>query len=536
MTVAPCAWALNPSRALSQYHKSNWQVQDGLPRNYVMSVGPSGDGYLLVGTDEGLVRFDGVRFVPFDLNPEAGLSRRWIGDLINSRNGSLWVGTFDGWIYEYRGGQLRSQFDARATVFALMEDRQGRIWASTRTGVVRNDGGRFQPVPGLARPPETAWNVLTQDDEGVVWAVTVDGLFRVKNDAVSRVLIDAGAGAPLAVESGRTGTVWVGTDRGLYVWQAPVGGLAPVVGVVGPVVAVLEDHDGVVWVGSWGQGVFRVRGRTVDFWSSAGGLPDDFIRTLHEDAEGDLWIGTRGGGLVRCKDTPVVPYGTPEGLGGNYATTVARAPDGHLWFGTWRGGLYRLGDNGFVAQPTPVPPLYCSVRALAIDPKGRPWIGNWEGLFGYDGTRYRSYAKAGSPYHLVSAILFDRRGRLWVATSNSGVYVFEPGDLERPRAAFLPGVEIMSLLEDSRGRVWYGTPQGLGWLDEGSARAHPVEGLPRDGVSAITEDGQGRVWATSLGGSLCRSLAWKTAHKPSSRRSSADWFTSTESPHSPFGL
>ncbi|WP_321474566.1 two-component regulator propeller domain-containing protein [uncultured Paludibaculum sp.] len=502
----PCVWGLDPSRALSQYHKRNWQVQDGLPRNYVMSVTPSGDGYLLVGTDEGLVRFDGSRFVSFDLNPELGLSRRWIGKLISARNGSLWVGTFDGWIYEYRGGHVLTRFDAGATVFELLEDGQGRIWASTRTGVMRNDGGTFRPVAGLARPPETAWNVLTLDKDGVVWAVTLDGLFRIRNDVVSRVALDRSAfGDPLAVEAGRSGTVTVGTGRGLYQWNEQAGGpvLMAVSGVPGPVVSILEDHDNVLWVGSWGQGVFRVRGRTVDSWSAREGLPDDFIRTLHEDTEGNLWIGTRGGGLVRCKDTPIVPYGIPEGLGGNYATTVAPAPDGHLWFGTWRGGLYRLGEGGFEVRPTPVPALYCSVRALAIDPDGHPWIGNWEGLFGYDGQRYRSYATAGTPYHLVSAILFDRQGRLWVATSNNGVFVFPKGDASRPEASFLPGVEIMSLLEDSRGRIWYGTPHGLGWLESKPAPwAVHVPQVPRDGVSAITEDSQGRIWATSLGGLL----------------------------------
>ncbi|MBN9662127.1 MAG: hypothetical protein J0H49_28280 [Acidobacteria bacterium] len=501
-SVLSAAWALDPTRALSQYHKRNWQVQDGLPRNYVMSVEPSGDGYLLVGTDEGLARFDGVRFVPFDPQPGVGLARRWIGALLHARNGSLWVGTFDGWIYEYRGNKVQTKFNAGGSVFALLEDQAGRIWASTRNGVLRYGSDRFQPVAGLTRPPETAWNVLTQDREGGIWAVTLDGLFRVQNDTVVQVPFDQRtAGEPLAVEADRSGAVWVGTARGLSRVDEHVRTI--VAGVPGPVVSILQDRDGVVWVGSWGQGVFRVRGDHADSWSARDGLPDDFIRTLHEDPEGNLWVGTRGGGLVRCKDTPIVPYGLPEGLGGNYATTVAKAPDGHLWFGTWRGGLYRLVDNRFEPQPTPVPSLYCSVRALAIDPSGYPWIGNWEGLFGYDGKRYRNYAPAGSPYHLVSAMLFDRQGRLWLATSNNGVYVFSSGDVSRPSASFLPGVEILSLFEDSRGRIWYGTPQGLGRLESGSAPAAvPVPGLPADGVSAITEDTKGRIWATSLGGSL----------------------------------
>ncbi|MGJ5819720.1 two-component regulator propeller domain-containing protein [Paludibaculum fermentans] len=501
-SLLPLALALDPARAISQYHKRNWQVQDGLPRNYVMCVEPSADGYLLVGTDEGLARFDGVRFVPYDPQPGVGLARRWIGALISARNGSLWVGTFDGWIYEYRGGQVQTKFNAGGTVFALLEDRDGRIWASTRTGVIRSEAGQFRAVSGLTRPPETAWNVLTQDSEGGVWAVTLDGLFRVRNNTVSPVAFDTRtSGEPLAVEVDRAGMVWVGTARGLI--RINGNSSTAVAGVPGPVVSILQDRDGVIWVGSWGQGVFRVVGDRVDSWSAREGLPDDFIRTLHEDGEGNLWIGTRGGGLVRCKDTPIVPYGLSEGLGGNYATTVAKAPDGHLWFGTWRGGLYRLAENRFEPQPTPVPALYCSVRALAIDPAGHPWIGNWEGLFGFDGQRYVNYAPAGSPYHLVSAMLFDRRGRLWLATSNNGVYLFPRGDATRPLASFLPGIEILSLFEDSLGRIWYGTPKGPGVLSDGPAPgATPVAGVPVEGVSAITEDGQGRIWATSLGGSL----------------------------------
>ncbi|MGC4051170.1 MAG: two-component regulator propeller domain-containing protein [Paludibaculum sp.] len=351
-TLVPLAFALDPARALSQFHKRNWQVQDGLPRNYVMAVEPSGDGYLLVGTDEGLARFDGVRFVPFDPQPGIGLARRWIGALITARSGSLWVGTFDGWIYEYRGSKLQTRFNAGGSVFALLEDQRGRIWASTRNGVVRAESGQFRAVPGLTRPPETAWNVLALDRHGVVWAVTLDGLFRIQQDDVQKVAFDVQtSGEPLAVEADRSGAVWVGAARGLF-RMSETSGLVRrtlVAGVPGPVVAILEDRDGVVWVGSWGQGVFRVRGDRVDSWSARDGLPDDFIRTLHEDGEGNLWVGTRGGGLVRCKETPIVPFGLPEGLGGNYATTVAKAPDGHLWFGTWRGGLYRLMDDRFVS-------------------------------------------------------------------------------------------------------------------------------------------------------------------------------------------
>lgn len=507
-----CAYALDPTRAISQYHKRHWQVEDGLPRNYVLSILPARNGYLMVGTDEGLTRFDGVRFTPYDIDTALRLSQRWILTLLTARDGSLWVGTFDGLLYQSRAGKLVNRFEPGGSVFSVIEDTTGRIWASTRRGVMRySDDGRQESVKELARPPETGWNVLSQDRNGAIWVVTIDGLFRCRDGVIDRISANGEAhGQILAVTASNDGNVWVGTSVGLFLLREPgkrlqESRLIPQTGIRGPVVSMLRDRDGNLWAGTWGNGMYRLANGRVDSWAARDGLPDDFIRTLYEDAEGNLWIGTRGGGLNRWKDTAVVPVGVPEGLGGNYATTVASGPRGELWLGTWRGGLYREQGGALESQPTPVPALYCSVRALAIDPHGHPWIGNWEGLFGFDGQRYRRYAGPESPYHLVAAILFDRRGRLWVGTSNNGVFLFPDGEPTGTPLAFLPHMEVTSLLEDSRGRVWVGTTEGYGWFEGDS---NPVlslaRGIPKNMVSSITEDTRGQVWAATIGGTLYR--------------------------------
>ncbi|HWB98597.1 MAG TPA: two-component regulator propeller domain-containing protein, partial [Bryobacteraceae bacterium] len=343
------------------------------------------------------------------------------------------------------------------------------------------------------------------DGEGTVWIATVDGLFCSRNGTVSRILAnDPKHGEIFAVAGERDGGIWMGTSKGLFrVRKTQSGvGVDAQPGVPGPVVAILKDRDGVLWVGTWGQGLYRVRHGAVDSWKAHEGLADDYIRTLYEDQEGNLWIGTRAGGLTRWNDTAIVPYGVPEGLSGDFASTVTEDRSGALWFGTWRGGLYRKADGIFQSQPTPVPTLYCTIRALAIDPQGNPWIGNWEGLYGFNGRRYDQFAEPGSPFRHVSAVLFDRSNRLWVGTSDNGLFLFPSGKPTGPMTTFLAGKEITSLFEDSRGRIWAGMPDGMGSFEGARPGFTRTPGIPGDMVTSIAEDSRGRICATTLHGTL----------------------------------
>lgn len=470
-----------------------------------MAILPAPDGFLAVATEEGLARFDGLRFSPFGLERALGLSQRWVSTLAGSRDGSLWVGTFDGGVYQFAGERVANQSELRDSVFALLDDGAGNIWASTRAGVMRWDrahskSGRFSPVSGLRRPLDTSWNVLSKGPDGSVWVVTVDGLFRWRNGMVDHLLAEhSAAGQILSVYADATGSVWVGGEGGLYCLELSGGGtrLVREPGVNAPVVSILKDHDGTVWAGSWGKGLYRVCDHRAERWSAQDGF-DDFIRSLYEDREGDLWIGTRSSGLWRWRAGPAVPFGIPEGLAGNFATTVAPGPDGELWFGTWRGGLYRLHAGSFVSEPTPVPTLYCTIRALAIDRSGHQWIGNWEGLYGFDGTRYKHYFDPESICYHVAVVLFDRKGQLWIGTSDHGLFVFPKGQPDGSVASpVLPGVEVTALLEDSSGRIWVGTGQGIRKLfAPGDARN------PHGRITSITEDTKHRIWATAQSGSL----------------------------------
>ncbi len=507
MLFGPNLEALDPSLSISQYHKQYWQVEQGLPHTYVTAINQAPDGYLLVGTDEGLARFDGLNFLPLPADPSLHLSRRWVSSLLVAGNKSIWIGTFDGQLIELRGNQTVGIHQTGGSVFDLVETSAGVVWASTRNGVFRLHRGAIKKEPGLAPPLETSWNVLATDSRENVWIVTAQGLFLHHGGSTKLYLANGGThGDILSVRAGLANTLWLGTTAGLFS-LADDASAAPVrvAGVLGPVVSILADPDGAVWSGTWGQGFYRINGNRVDRWTTRDGLSDDFIRTLTQDREGNLWIGTRSGGLGRWRETRLVPYGAAEGLAGNYATTVAADPRGDIWLGTWRGGLYRLNKGVPESQPLPVPTLYFSIRALAFDRLGHQWIGNWEGLFAFDGVRYHRFAaNADSPYRRISSLLFSRDGALWIGTADHGVYRFAAGrPTEQIPPPLLPGAEITALHEDASSKIWIGTTQGLALLESGSGKSVGfVQGLPRDGIESLFEDSRHRVWASTSSGTL----------------------------------
>lgn len=503
--IVPALCALDPTVAISQYHKQYWQAEQGLPQSYVPSIQPSPDGYLLVGTGEGLVKFDGLAFRPLRTDPPLRLAHRWISAMLTARDGALWVGTFDGELIELRAGQVRGRHKAGGSVFDLIEDGKGVVWASTRNGLLSHQNGSLVKQPGLHPPLETSWNVLAAGSSDGLSVVTSAGLYQGGEGEPFR-LVQANSqslGEILTVRRARQGGYWLGTSRGLFRWVEPEVP-ARVAGVPGPVVSVLEDRDGIVWAASWGKGLYReIRGK-VDHWSTDEGLPDNSIRTLAEDAEGNLWLGMRSGGLGRWRDTRVVAYGVGEGLAGDYASVVATGPGGDLWMGTWRGGVYRLAGERLLSQPVPLPTMYFTVRALAFDPAGHSWFGNWEGLFEFDGKQFRRYgAEPDAPYRRVSALLFDRSGGLWVGTAGRGLFYFADGRPAVPSPpALFPDSDITALLEGSDGTIWVGTSGGLRRIPAAAEFSAPVSDPAFEVIHSLYEDTQRRIWAAGTGALL----------------------------------
>ena len=492
---------------LSQLNRRVWQIEDGLPHNYVTAIATDEKGYLLLGTQSGIARFDGMRFTPFER-----FGGMWIYALLKASEGALWVGSYQSGLHVLRDGKVQSWIAGDGlgdgSVYSLLEDRSHRIWLVSRDGLLRMDHGRPNLVVRGDNVDGYAWQSMTEDEAGSIWFAAREGLFRITSGQVKTLKLTGARGLPVTIYySAAKRQLYLGTTIGVYLLKCSndVCESVAIPQVSGPVVGLRAANDGALWAATWGNGVFRSTGRRVEQISTHDGLADDFVRVLSEDGEHNLWAGTRSGGLTRFRKTILKPVGIPEGLGGNYASAVLDDGADGLWLGTWRSGLFHWRNGVMTPQPLPEQPLGILINALALDAAHDLWLGTFHGLWRIrHGTRTAERVPFANGDGNVSSILPARDGTFWLA-KQGGLTEFASGN---PRTSspilFLPGETITGLLEDRGGRIWIGARGGV-WRITATPSAPPdrrLERLQQGSVTAIAQDSRGRVWVAMDGGRI----------------------------------
>jgi ligand-binding sensor domain-containing protein/signal transduction histidine kinase/CheY-like chemotaxis protein len=501
--VATPGLALEPHRLTSQYNHESWRSENGLPQNSGLSLAQTADGYLWVGTHEGLARFDGARFTVLDRRSVPELRSNSIEALKEDASGTLWVGTSRG-VLRYEGGQLRRLAEdgdlAEANVLALTLDSR-HLWIGTHQGLVRYalpDGGSRRSYTATEGLPVGPVQALAPDGEAGVWVGALEGLAHVSGDTVEPVALPAGLLSRVeSLLKARDGTLWIGTSGGLLsLSQGQLSLYGPAEGVPRqPIAALLEDRDGNLWVGTE-QGIVRRTQAGFARVTSPQELVEARVESLLEDRSGHLWIGTANDGVHRLSNGPFVPFGEPEGFTVGSMYVVLETRDGALWVGTQRGGLERWKDGAVTRLGTeqgltdPLP------RTLAEGPDGSLWVGTNAGAFRYDGKRFvRLGPEQGMPPGAVTAMAADSSGGMWFATLQALAYLRD-GQMTRygQEQGFVPEV-VMTMATEPSGALWYGTTNGLVRLAQGTFRRFTQrDGLAGDTVRSLYLDGRGTVW------------------------------------------
>ncbi len=512
------AQALDPSKAISQYVHTNWNSDRGLPQNSVTAVVQTRDGYIWVGTQEGLVRFDGVRFTIFNRASERVFSHNYVTALVEGRDGALWVGTNDGGLLRYARGVFTRYPETpparMRAITALAQHADGSLWIGTREdGIVRFDGKTFTRLLRDGDLPANRVSSLLARHDGTMWAGTLEGIVVVRDGRIVRrhsAVLEHAKPAVRSLWQNTRGTVWAATDGGVarldhdrFIVAVPRACLP-----TGEIRSVLEDRDRNLWVGTHGAGLVRVTPQgSCALFTSKDGLGNDSPWALLEDREGNLWVGTNGGGLNRLTAGRFTSYTEAHGLSYDIAFTVLEDRNGDMWIGTLR-GLNRLrGDT--MTSMAGVPGLEKRIRAIHEDSGGAIWIGTDEpAVLRLESGRVvaKLTSADGLPGETVSSIRRDSAGDVWIGT-DAGVCRLRGGRLTVfTTAEGLTSNLIGPLLEDHRRRLWIATKGGgVNIYDGGGFTSVTTrDGLSSDNVSALHESADGTMWIGTAGAGLNR--------------------------------
>lgn len=511
--------ALDPALAITQYSLRNWQTDQGLPQNSVFDVLQTRDGYLWLATQEGLARFDGVRFEVFNKRNTPAIHHNDVWTLHEDRAGTLWIGTRGGGLTRYRDGVFSNIGKAEGlsddAVQALVEDADGSLWIGTRGGGLnRYHNGKFttwSSKQGLANDTVFA---LAKTRDGTLWMGTDGGgISRYAGGKFSGLTVKDGLASDIVFSllEDRAGSLWIGTSAGLNRWQdGKLSSFHVKDGLSNDNIRTLfEDRDGSLWIGTDGGGLNRWRDGRFTAFGSKDGLSSDSIGAIFEDAEGSLWVGSDAGGLSRFKDGKFVSLTAKEGLSNDNARSIFQDRAGAVWIGTFE-GLNRYQDGKFTAWRKKDGLSSEVILSIAEGQDGSLWLGTLGGgLNRFLDGKFTAYTKkdGGLSNDTVLSLLTDRKGVLWIGTRSGGLNRYENGVFSNYTTANgLSSNDVRALLEAADGSLWIGTlGGGLNHFQDGKFTAITTkDGLSHDLILSLYEDQDGALWAGSFGGGLNR--------------------------------
>ena len=524
-------FAVDLRGATVDYSLESWDERQGLPSGRIWAIAQDSSGYLWLGTENGLVRFDGVQFT------------RWTGigeeavvfALASTRDGSLWIGLAESGVVRIIDGQIerygRPAGIGNGPVQFLFEDRQGVLWAGDRAGVHRFTRGRWERLNRESGLIGGAALDVHEDSAGNLWISTASGIYR-KNLGASRFQYIR-AERPLDFSEDPAGILWITDPRRGFSKIDSQGGTDPV--PPGSGAAIVHDRHGTMWVGTQGQGLWRIHqsgttGTTAQQLAVAEGLSSNVVRSIFEDRDGNVWVGTEsalhrftrrkatsltdigftwaaqstggkqlwiatGDGLVEVSGSHRRRYGAQDGLPSGFVRALTTDIHGRLWLATDRGLAKRQDDGRF--ETLPIAERFPSIISIAADSRGRLWICDRQrGAFLWADGQLTPIIQPSGVVGIAQFVLIDRSDRVWIGYPGVVVAVHSPdGSLQLHKVGSAIGSIVTAAYQSRDGAIWLGGIRGLGRIQGNAVEAiSEPDVLPGFGVFSITEDLEGSLW------------------------------------------
>lgn len=506
--------ALDPDRHPDQYIVTRWSSRDSFPGGAINAIAQTPDGYLWIGSEHGLIRFDGISFRLLDSSNSPSMPPGSVLGLAVDGEGLLWVRMQSPYLMRRRGATFDQMFpvplpppfssasERGATAFTRGKD--GKILIAPPDAPLRYVDGKFTAFLSSGEAGGLPISIAETMD-GVVWVGMRDtGLFRVRDGRGSRVALPDQKVNVLLPGSGPE--LWIGTDSGLFRWDGTaVTRLGVPDGLARrPVLALARDRDANLWI-STSAGITRMASNGNTVHGSAATFPGA-VQAIVEDREGNLWFGGTAG-LVQLRDAPFLSFDGVAGEGGSLYVDNS----GRTWIGPASGGLIRIrgAEHGSIRDAG----LDRDVIYSIAGGPGEVWVGRRLGgltLLREEGPvlRHRTYTvRDGLAPGAVYAVHRCRDASVWVGTLSGAVSRIQKSRISTFTTTNGLSADAVTTIQETPDRVvWVGTAGGLQAFENGRWRQYRNEdGLPPGRVNSLVVDDDGVLWIGTSSGLAYRS-------------------------------
>ena len=522
---AVSAFAVDPTRTVSQYLHDSWGTERGLPGGSITAIAQTSDGYLWIGTDKGLVRFDGLNFHQFERTHPDPILIGPVRTLLVDASDHLWILLQDSQVFRYQNGnfELIRGWSENGTTAIARGTSGAVLLSSLAEGTLTYSDNRFRSLSSTSvltdaarvanseapdqRATPFSWFdrlaaptavviAMAQTEDGKIWLGTERrGLFYLREGRVT------------SASSGRDDTkincflpfqnseLWVGTSKGVLRWNGikltSAGVPSSLLNL--DVLSILRDRDSNIWVGT-SRGLFRYSANGVSLLST-----DGPVGALFEDREGNIWIGSTRG-LERLRDSTFVTYSLPN-LKSQSMGPLHVDSGGRTWIAPIQGGLRWLkgGKSGVVTADGIANDVVYSITGTGKDDV---WVGRQQGgltHLRYSGNSFtaNTYTQAdGLAQNSVYAVYRSRDGTVWSGTLSNGVSELKNGHFTNYTTTDgLAAKIISSIAEGLDGTMWFGTPNGVSAMSRKGWRTYTsTDGLPSEDVNCLLQDSTRTLW------------------------------------------
>jgi transcriptional regulator with PAS, ATPase and Fis domain/ligand-binding sensor domain-containing protein len=478
-----------------EYIERVWRTDDGLPQNSVTSIVQTHDGYIWVGTFGGLARFDGIRFTLFNSGNTPGLTGNRIFSLYEDEAGALWIGFESGGMARYQNGKfisLTSKDGAPDGSYRISHrDRDGRLWFVSLVGDLNENrvniyaDGRFKTFTADDGLPGSVV-ALAEDRDGKIWVSTESGLYFYENE---RFRFAAQTVEPGIINKREAGGLWISSPH--FIGSYEKGVFTPLnnANQTLPQFSVAWEADHRLWLLKE-----REKPRYLDSGKFSEADLHPIVRAILTDREGNLWIGGMGSGLACLRRKKLTTYTRVDGLPHDEISAITEDKNGVVWIAGFRLVEFRDGKLTTFENTQEVDTLYA-------DTDGSLWFKNKANLVNLKDGKMTDYPEIRDP----EATFRDSKGQLWLA-ANSAVGQLVDGKFVVVRSSDEAIARRVSFItEDRAGAIWFGSADGMFCYKDGQFTDYTVEqGLSNNYVRAIYEDAEGAIWAGTYGGGLNR--------------------------------